>query len=456
MKSVRRVLFIRYAGVSIAVTLIIGLLIIEVRSEIARWLFLIIGLAVLLVLLLLVTYWTGMTLNSGLGEIGRSLEKMVVDNNIYSMPQPRLLELKSLAESLDTIASRVRRNFNLLESERDKFKAVLDNVNAAVMLFSANGKAELINSVAGSLLGVEAEYAVGRTITEINPSIGLDRVYELASSGENVDMEVGIFTPENRILQVIAGPVITDKGGFRGTIVILNDITATRHLETVRKDFVANVSHELRTPVANLRAVTDALMTGGIEDRERAIAFLENIDRESSRLMRIIEDLLVLSRMERDRVSMVNEPVAINELLGEVVAEESDHAKLFDVEIIFNEARADAVVRGDSRLLKTALVNLVANAIKYNRPGGRVIIDIDPHDDYVEVSVKDTGVGIPANDIERIFERFYRVDRARSRETGGTGLGLSIVKHAAELHGGMITVESTEGEGSHFLLVIPL
>lgn len=444
--------------VSMLVVAVTGLvLMVRVRFETAEWLVLAGGLIVLTLSLLLVTYWTEKTLDSELGEIGRGLEKMVVGNDIDRMPQPKLPELKGLAENLDTVAGRVRRNIILLESEREKFKAVLDNIDTGVILFGQNGKAELVNRVACSLLGVDTGLVSGRTMIEINPSSGLVEAYESAESGGNADMEVEIVTPERKLLQVVSGPVITDDGDTRGTIVVLKDITATRHLETVRKDFVANVSHELRTPVANLRAVVDALIAGGMEDDEVARKFIENIDRESSRLMRIIEDLLVLSRIERDLFSISDESVAINRLLDEVILEERDHAGMYDVEIVYGESGSeDGVISGDARLLKTALINLFDNAIKYNKPGGRVIAVIKTKDDFAEVSVADTGVGIPSKDLDRIFERFYRVDRARSRETGGTGLGLSIVKHIVDLHGGRITVKSVEGEGSRFILTFPL
>lgn len=456
MKSLKRVLFVRYAAVSIPVVLVIGsILMVEDLSETVEWLTLIIGLIVFAALIFLVTCWTEKTFRAELSEIGRGLEMMVVDNDIDNMPQPKLPELKGLATDLDTVAGKVRRNIRLLQSERERFKAFLDNVDAGLILFDTNGKVKLINSAAEDLLGIRSGFASERTMAEINPSTALDRAFAKASAGEKVEIELEIWTPQNRMLRVVAGPVITDKGGTRGTIVVLNDITVTRHLETVRTDFVANVSHELRTPVANLRAVVDALMAGGMEDSEKARKFLDNINRESTRLMRIIEDLLVLSRIESDRVSMLNETVKINKLVGDVVGEEEDHAGIYDVELVFNESGEEYVVEGDRRLLKTALVNLFDNAIKYNKPGGKVHIYTEVDAGQVSVSVEDTGVGIPRKDTDRIFERFFRVDRARSRETGGTGLGLSIVKHIAELHGGVITVVSVEGQGSTFVFTVP-
>jgi signal transduction histidine kinase len=223
----------------------------------------------------------------------------------------------------------------------------------------------------------------------------------------------------------------------------------------MRRDFVVNVSHELRTPVANLRAVIDALLSGAWEEREASDRFIADLDRESGRLVGIIEDLLILSRVESDELTMEEESFSFDELLGEVVEEKLDMAGRSEVEVIFNRAGTDTVLSGDRNLLKTACGNLLDNAIKYNQAGGKVEIFVEAGDGEVTVSVSDTGVGIPKRDQRKVFERFYRVDKARSRETGGTGLGLSIVKHIAEFHGGTVSVDSTLGNGSTFRLTLP-
>jgi two-component system phosphate regulon sensor histidine kinase PhoR len=454
MKSLKRILFFRYAVAASLVFLVVAL-IIALSPSSPAWLVILAGFAILLTLIVGVTYWTEKTLATDLREIGAALEKLVMDRGLDRIPQPRVSEVQELVWDMDTIAARVRRNYELLASEKDKLETILANISAGIIVVGRDGKIELINPVAERILGTSQADALGKAFTEVHHTPAIDKAIERSRRGVEVSEEVRISLPRRRTLRVQASPIRSEEGSASGVICILEDITSRRRLERMRRDFVVNVSHELRTPVANLRAVIDALLSGAWEERETAGRFVADLDRESGRLVGIIEDLLILSRVESDELALEEESFDLYELLGEVVEEKRELAGRSEVEVVFDRAEIDTVLNGDRKLIKTACGNLLDNAIKYNRPGGKVEIFVKDKGDEISIDISDSGIGIPEKEQAKIFERFYRVDKARSRETGGTGLGLSIVKHIAEFHGGSVSVESTPGYGSTFRLTLP-
>lgn len=456
MRRIRHSLFWRYAlAVSIIVLMIALILVFGLHAQWSEAAAIIVGLVLLLILLGAVSIWTERTLTADLKEIGVALEKIVVENDLDRMPQPRLTELDDLAHYMDIVAGRVREHYAQLTHERDRLGAVLDNINAGVIVVGRDLKIDLINPVAERILGTTREYALGRTFTEIHHTPVIDRAIEKSRAGSFVSKEVKISLPHRRSLRVLASPITNKDDEITGVICVIEDVTSRRRLERVRRDFVANVSHELRTPVANVRAVVEALIAGAADDADASKRFLLDLDRESKRLADIIEDLLMLSRLESEGAAWVAEPFVLSVLIEETLAEKAPLAKKNQVDLAFADGERGISVRGDRNLIRAACANLLDNAIKYNKPGGSVEVKLEQGADEVIISVSDTGIGIPARDQSKVFERFFRVDKARSRETGGTGLGLSIVKHAAEVHGGTVTVTSTEGEGSTFIVVLP-
>lgn len=456
MRSLKRTLVMRYAlavGLIALMVVVIIALGFQVRLQEALFFFIVLGL--LAGALGAITFWTQRTLSADLKEIGRGLEKMVVEGELDRMPQPRLAELAGLAQDIDTIATQVRDNYELLARQRDRLQTILENISVGVIVIGEDLRTGMINPVAEKVLGTTEEYALGKRFSEIHHTQAIDTAIERARRGEPFVQEVAITLPRQRVLKVRANPIRTEEGEIAGVVCLLDDITARRRLERIRRDLVANVSHELRTPVASMRAVVEALNMGAAQEPEAAERFLADLDRESRRLTDIIEDLLALSRLESGQVSRGEESIRVEDLLAETAAEKSALAAKHEVELMLKGHGADVTVTGDRELLRAALANLVDNAIKYNRPGGSVELSASGVDGGAIIRIKDTGIGIPATEQGRIFERFYRVDKARSRETGGTGLGLSIVKHVAELHGGNVALESSIGEGSTFTLTIP-
>jgi len=246
---------------------------------------------------------------------------------------------------------------------------------------------------------------------------------------------------------------LKDKEGS-SLLLFLQDITEEKRVETIKKDFVANVSHELRTPLASIKGYSETLLDGGMDDKGTLKEFLRVIDRHATRMARLIDDLLILSRLESHQMTIVSAPVDLNELIHATMKGFEKQAR--DKGIAISSTLPDGLpkVSGDRDRLEQVMVNLLDNAIKYTPSGGRVSVTAEKTDGAVRVDVKDTGIGIPAADIPRIFERFYRVDKARSRELGGTGLGLAIVKHIIQGHNGKMQVESSPGKGSTFSFTI--
>ncbi len=279
----------------------------------------------------------------------------------------------------------------------------------------------------------------------------LARVLE---GGEFIRRRVQLPAAADRVFEVQAAPLTS--GSVRGALAILHDITDLERLERIRKDFVANVSHELRTPLTAIRGYAETLLEGALEDQENNRRFLEIIKAHSIRLNNIASDLLTLSELESGKGRPAPEPISVRGALESALRTVEGEANLREVRLVWGRMD-DAQILGDRVQIEQAFVNLLDNAVKFNRPSGEVLVEVTrPSEGKISISIADTGIGIPHDDLPRIFERFYRVDKARSREVGGTGLGLSIVKHIIERLNGTVTVESQLGKGSTFTLLLPV
>ncbi|MBZ5515399.1 MAG: PAS domain-containing sensor histidine kinase, partial [Acidobacteriia bacterium] len=280
----------------------------------------------------------------------------------------------------------------------------------------------------------------------------LDMLTLVLASGKSEKRRLELASAVGRTFEVQATPLPVTP--HRGAIAILYDITDLERLERVRKDFVANVSHELRTPLTAIRGYAETLLEGALEDPENNRRFLEIIKAHAIRLNNIASDLLVLSELESGKPGAELGRVSVRGALETALHTVESEARLRGVAVYCAKVE-DAEVMGDKVRLEQALINLLDNAVKFNRPDGEVHVDVLRADAHVRIVIADSGIGIPSGDLSRIFERFYRVDKARSREVGGTGLGLSIVKHVVERMGGSVSVESKLGKGSTFTVVLP-
>lgn len=341
-------------------------------------------------------------------------------------------ELANLAEHLAAT------NERLAEA-----RSVLQAMAEGLVLIDGTGRVALVNPAATRLLG-----RVPRTVEGLLPLDLREAVRAARAERQPRTAELEVGAPP-RLLRADAVPTAEDGA----VLLVLRDVTEARRLEAVRRDFVANASHELKTPVASIRAAAETLRTAADADPRAVAGFAERIEREAIRLSRIVSDLLDLSRLETGGETETEE-AALDALVAEEVERVRPAAEEAGVRLTL-EAAPVPPVRGSARDLALMTRNLLENAIAYTRPGGRVDVAVRPEGEEVFLTVTDTGIGIPSRDLDRIFERFYRVDRARSRETGGTGLGLSIVRHVVDNHGGSVRVQSELGRGSTFEVRLP-
>jgi two-component system, OmpR family, phosphate regulon sensor histidine kinase PhoR len=340
-----------------------------------------------------------------------------------------------------------------LDSVTEEYSALLERCGAAVVVLDHAGAVLRCNDYAHLLLGVHGEGMSGRRLLEATLSDELDGLFrEAQAKGFVSRREVRAPFSGGSVLEVEVTALGAPGMGEERYLLIARDVTTRRRLELIRRDFVANVSHELRTPLASIRAMAETLQDGALSDHNVSDRFLGTIVKETERLARIAEDLLVLSDAESHQP--IKEAVDVSEMVELVVSRSRPQAEKAGLTMT-DEIEAGLALQGNRDQIEQVLVNLVDNAIKYTGEGGSVHVAAEREGETVTVRIRDTGIGIMSEDLPRIFERFYRVDKARSRQSGGTGLGLSIVRHIIEAHGGTVSVESEYGRGSTFSFRLP-
>lgn len=369
--------------------------------------------------------------------------------NLYSSD-----EIGELARILNHMAEGIEEKIKQVDDENQQLRAIFNSMVEGVIVLDKAGRLISINPTVEKIFGVLKNGAEGKLFLEAIPNNDIAEIIsEVLKSGEAVSKELALVWPVQKIFQVNALPL---SGGREviGCLVVIHDITQIRKLETVRRDFVANVSHELKTPLTSIKGFIETLLEGALEKKDEVSNFLKIIQEQANRLDSLINDLLELSYLESGQAKPSPEELSLRHIVDEILSGFRAQLKKRAVEAV-NDIPAQLFVKADKEKIRQALVNLLSNAIKFNKDKGFIRIYAQEFGEKVTVTVEDSGIGIPAKDIPRIFERFYRVDKARSRELGGTGLGLSIVKHIVELHGGSVGVESTEGLGSRFFFTLP-
>lgn len=373
----------------------------------------------------------------------------------HRVPVPDSEELADLALALNRLADEAGRQVAAARAERDTLGAILAAMVDGVLVVDGDGRALLANPAFRALFEVAGEVA-GRRALELVRQPELARLLEVTlESGAPQAGELELRGREPKSVALASAPLPVGMGRGVGAVLVARDTTAAARLATMRRDFVANVSHELKTPLAAIRGYAETLRDGALSEPATARRFTERILDQSRRLEALLADLLTLSRLEGLEAARPREPVDLGELAREAVELVAGRAAERGVTLT-TEVQDTPRLAGDPRGLERLLVNLLDNAVKYNRPGGSAVLAIAARQTEVLIEVRDTGIGIPAEAIPRLFERFYRVDKGRAREEGGTGLGLAIVKHVAQAHGGQIEVESRAGQGSVFRVRLPL
>jgi two-component system phosphate regulon sensor histidine kinase PhoR len=365
-------------------------------------------------------------------------------------------ELAALATALNHLAETAERQFAVVRKERDQLQIILASMAEGVLVVGADSRALLVNPAFCRLFDLGGDIT-GRPLLELvrRPELA-HLVADTLALGEPQSGQIELQAPERRTVLLASAALA---GGEHGAVLVARDTTELTRVADMRRDFVANVSHELKTPLAAIRGYAETLRDGALEEPPTALRFTERILWQCRRLQALLDDLLTLSRLESVAMPAEREPVDLRlvarravELLAAAAQEKKLTVKIDEVA----EPAWLPLVPGDENGLERLLVNLVDNAVKYNRPGGEVTIRLLREDSQALIEVSDTGIGIPQEALARIFERFYRVDKGRAREEGGTGLGLAIVKHVAQAHGGQVEVESRTGRGTTFRVRLPL
>jgi two-component system phosphate regulon sensor histidine kinase PhoR len=364
-------------------------------------------------------------------------------------------EVGVLGEVFNSAVERLAALLETSQREAQRYAALLEQMGDGVVVVDSEGRVQLSNRVFAETFGLDRDWAASRHVQEVTLNYDLSALLVRAlDQAATQHGEIALIRPQPRTLYAAVTPLTDEQGRLTGAIALLRDLTELQRADQVRRDFVANASHELRTPAAAIRALAEVLADGALRDAVKGPRFVDQIVSEADRLTRLLDDMLTLTRVERGGELLHAQSVSAAEALAAALARVEPLAAARDVALSREVGESDQV-HADPAGLQTALLNLLDNAIKYTPPSGAVTLRGRAVPGGYEISVADTGPGIPAEHLSRIFERFYRVDKARDRATGGTGLGLAIVKHLAEAHGGRVSVHSELGRGSTFTVFFP-
>jgi two-component system phosphate regulon sensor histidine kinase PhoR len=412
------------------------------------------GLAIALIAAL-ISLWLSRRISRPLEEMKRGAERFARGELTGRLPGYKGEEMGGLAEAMNQMAAQLDDRIRTVVRQRNEQEAVLASMIEGVLAIDNQERILRINQSAANLLNINVADAIGRRIQEIIRKPDLQRfISQALHSQQRIEADITLaISGEELFLQGHGAPLRDASGKDIGALVVLNDMTRLQKLENIRRDFVANVSHELKTPITAIKGSVETLMDGAVDDKENAERFLGIISRQSDRLNAIIEDLLALSRIEQ---GVEQEGIALRRtLLREVFLDtlQACQVKAQTKQIKLEMECPDELEANiNAPLLEQALVNLIDNAIKYSAEKGRIRFTATGEPSSIMIQVQDWGSGIPQEHLPRLFERFYRVDKARSRKLGGTGLGLAIVKHIIQAHNGQISVSSAPGKGSTFTI----
>jgi len=363
-------------------------------------------------------------------------------------------EVGELAQTLNKMAQGLEDKIKEVKAQNQRLAAVFSSMIEGVIVVNKDSSIISVNPTVEDIFNVSRKDVEGKTFLEaIRNSEIAEIINSVLKKGISVSGEISLILPVRKTFEVSA-TAIFDNQKVEGCLVVIHDITEMRKLETIRRDFVANVSHELKTPLTSIKGFVETLLEGALEDKENNRNFLRIIQDHTERLNSLVEDLLALAHLESKEISLNRSSFDLRLLLEEVASGFGAPLKKSGIELK-NEIAGGILINADQNRIKQVFTNLIDNAIKFNKENGLIRISAEQLNSEVKVWIEDSGIGIPEKDLPRIFERFYRVDKGRSRALGGTGLGLSIVKHIVELHGGSVGVESTEAVGSRFWFILP-
>ena len=409
--------------------------------------------------------WLARGLTKPLSDMAAAARQLAAGNHSVRIQTSSRDEVGLLADTLNHMTNELRSKIEELSEDRAQLLAMLTSMVEGVMVLDYKGRILQVNPALERMFGVTRAEARGRQSSEVFGHPKLNALVSTVLAQRTGQEDEIILTPSGRCLDVEASVAGGEQDNEACAVLVFHDITELRRLENIRKDFVDNVSHELRTPLTSIKGYVEALLDGGKDDPETSVRFLDIILKQSDRLNLILEDLLQLSKIESGQVQFKQEPLHIGSVVERTIAMVKPLADKKQHRLSSQIAADLPLISGDQERLVQVLANLVDNAIKYTPEGGLITVaarripvaknTADEQRDGIDLTVTDTGIGIPERDRPRVFERFYRVDKARSRELGGTGLGLAIVKHIVEGHGGQVWVEGNVPTGSRFVVRLP-
>ncbi|MNH86821.1 Alkaline phosphatase synthesis sensor protein PhoR [compost metagenome] len=432
-------------------------------TVIQLWYFLIIGLAVLFLIAGYVSYRIARSVTRPIERI-TSVAKHITNMDYKARVESHNKdEIGQLGLAINQMADSLQLQMNRILENEGRLKGVLENMVSGVLMIDRDERIVLLNPSAEEILGFSAQELLGKKYNEAKQQYEFTKmIQECLDVREHIRDEMVFYYPAERILEINLSPISQADEEWSGVLIVLHDITAVRRLERMRSEFVANVSHELKTPIAAVKGFAETLLAGALNDKETAKSFLQIIFDESERLNRLIGDILELSKIESRRIPLHFSPVDLHDFISKSLSMMNAEADKKHIELSM-QVDKDTYLEADEDRLRQIFINLLSNGINYTQEGGKVKIRVEPlvfnkdgDHERLKIVVSDTGIGIPKKDLPRIFERFYRVDKARSRSSGGTGLGLSIVKHLVELHKGTIRVDSEVGVGTKITIELPV
>lgn len=410
----------------------------------------IIGATIAAIIAILLAFQISKTITEPLKRLTQMAKKMAEGELGQRIQVTSRDEAGELTREFNQMAARLKDMVSLITIERDKMTAILSNMADGILITDREGKVTMVNRAAERILHLSRDKMVGQSFIEVVRDHEVDGILQKCLKTGAQQTGLVEMVPRRQFLGVVATPI----GREAGSLVLFQDLSELRRLETARRDLISNISHELRTPIASVKALAETLQEGAIDDQAVAKEFLNRINTEADRLAQMVQELGELSRIESGEVSLKVEPVDLGEAVNRITERLRTQADKSGLGLILDIPSTLPLALADEERVEQVLVNLVDNAIKFTPPGGKVTLSAKVEDDSILISVADTGVGISADDLPRVFERFYKADKARAG--GGTGLGLAIAKHIVEAHGGKIWAESIEGKGSTFTFTLPM
>jgi two-component system phosphate regulon sensor histidine kinase PhoR len=415
-----------------------------------------------LILILPLAYLLARSLTHPILEIAQKAIQLVSSTFGKEIRVSSTDELGSLSKAIGEMDVQFRNQIEEISKEKDYLQTILKGMVEGVLVVDGRGRILMVNDALRRLLSLSSDVSDKMPLEIIRNAELEGAIRKAIQDGENIALELDLNKSGEKTIEVNVVSILPsnkrmdeDSEGIRGAVAVFHDITRLKELEKIRQDFVANVSHELRTPLTTIKGYAETLLEGALKE-DQAFQFVQVIKRHTDRLTKIVEDLLMLSRIETKEFQLKMEAIPLRDFIDDVVDFVKEPAERKKISLSRNEIPSSLAVLADRSYLEQILINLLDNAIKYTPEGGRVIVSaVEKDSKDIQFSIEDNGIGIPKEDLSRIFERFYRVDKGRSKELGGTGLGLSIVKHLVQAHGGRVWVESQLGKGSAFFFTVP-